>query len=311
MHINNLYKDKSILEFNECYALEKIHGTSVNIRFSSKVECGVCNGDGYVGVPEFKVSDCKQCKQTGTLDNTIKFFSGGEKYERFIHLFNQDELLKRFITLKLDEVVVYGEAYGGKQQGMSKTYGTELKFIAFEVKVGTCWLTVPRAKYITDILGLEFVHYVRIPTTLESLNAERDKGSVQSERNGISGYKQREGIVLRPLEEYTRNNGSRVIVKYKSDNFRETKNRRVVSEQDLIILKDAKRAAEEWTTEMRLTHVLDQFPDADITYTGKVIHAMTEDIKRESEGEVIWTHSLEKEIGKVCAIMFKRRIQSI
>ena len=27
MHIDNLYKDQRILQFKECYALEKIHGT--------------------------------------------------------------------------------------------------------------------------------------------------------------------------------------------------------------------------------------------------------------------------------------------
>ena len=30
-HIDNLYKNQDILKFKECYALEKIHGTSASV----------------------------------------------------------------------------------------------------------------------------------------------------------------------------------------------------------------------------------------------------------------------------------------
>ena len=30
-HIDNLYKNQDILLFRECFALEKIHGTSANV----------------------------------------------------------------------------------------------------------------------------------------------------------------------------------------------------------------------------------------------------------------------------------------
>ena len=33
MHIDNLYKNQDILLFKECYALEKIHGTSAGLEF--------------------------------------------------------------------------------------------------------------------------------------------------------------------------------------------------------------------------------------------------------------------------------------
>ena len=32
MHIDNLYKNQEVLLFKECYAMEKIHGTSAHIR---------------------------------------------------------------------------------------------------------------------------------------------------------------------------------------------------------------------------------------------------------------------------------------
>lgn len=31
MHIDNLYKSQTLLMFRECYALEKIHGTSAHV----------------------------------------------------------------------------------------------------------------------------------------------------------------------------------------------------------------------------------------------------------------------------------------
>ena len=33
-HIENLYKSQTILQFRECWALEKIHGTSAHVRWS-------------------------------------------------------------------------------------------------------------------------------------------------------------------------------------------------------------------------------------------------------------------------------------
>lgn len=50
MHIDNLYKNKDILLLKECYALEKVHGTSAYV---------IWNG------------------------TELRFFSGGASYEQF------------------------------------------------------------------------------------------------------------------------------------------------------------------------------------------------------------------------------------
>lgn len=70
MHIQNLYKDQTILLFKECYALEKIHGTSAHIKFSM-----------------------------APTSPALTFFSGGEKHERFKALFNDADLCTRFEAL--------------------------------------------------------------------------------------------------------------------------------------------------------------------------------------------------------------------
>ena len=63
LHIDNLYKAQDILLFRQCYALEKIHGTSAHI---------------------------------GWADGALRLFSGGESYERFVALFDQTALTAAF-----------------------------------------------------------------------------------------------------------------------------------------------------------------------------------------------------------------------
>lgn len=281
LHIDNLYKDQTILMFKECYALEKIHGTSAHISWNVE-------------------------------DKKVKFFSGGESYERFVSLFDIEFLQKIFAENFIDSnVTIYGEAYGGKQQGMSNTYGKELKFIGFEVQVGEYWLNVPNAESVCQKLNIDFVDYVKVSTDLEALNFERDKPSTQSKRNGIIEDKIREGVVLKPLNEFTLNNGKRVIAKHKRDEFKETKTPREVSHEEFKILEDAKAIAEEWVTEMRLHHVLDKLPKGiNVESTKLVIDAMVEDVYREAKGEIVESKEVTKCIGGKTAIMFKKKLQN-
>jgi len=279
LHIDNLYRNIDILLFRYCYALEKIHGTSAGIRWDS---------------------------------TNVHLSSGGEDHIKFAKLFDVDSLKIKFQELFDDGVVIYGEAYGGKQQGMSATYGKELKFVVFDVKVNGVWVNVPNAEDITKKFGLEFVSYHKIRTTMKALDRERDLPSVQAKRNGIKESKLREGIVLRPLIELITNNGERVISKHKADNFIETKTKREVNPDKLAVLKEAGDIAEEWVTPMRLTHVLDKIgnPD-DISATGSVIKAMLEDVIREAEGEIIESKEARTAIGRKTAMLFKNRISKI
>lgn len=81
------------------------------------------------------------------------------------------------------DIIIYGEAYGGKLQGMSHIYGKELRFIVFDVKIGYNWLSVPDAEAIASNLGLEFVFYEEVSATVELLNLARDRYSEQARRN--------------------------------------------------------------------------------------------------------------------------------
>ena len=277
MHIDNLYKARDILMFRECYALEKIHGTSAHVRWK--------NGN-------------------------LGFFSGGAKHATFIELFDHQRLSDALRATGADPVVVYGEAYGGKMQGMSDTYGKKLRFVAFEVRINYCWLSVPQAAQFVADIGLEFVPWHGIPATVEAIDGELAKPSEQAVRNGVIEPRVREGIVLRPPIELMKNNGSRIIAKHKTEGFRETKTARKLDAGQIKVLEDAKAIADEWVTQMRLTHVIDNLGgDVGVERMGELIKAMLADIEREAAGEIVMSKPAHCAIGKATALMFKKRLK--
>jgi len=272
LHIDNLYKNQDILLFKECYAMEKIHGTSAHIRWK---------------------------------DGNILLFAGGGTHKDFCKIFDLERLKEGFTEFGSIDVTIYGEAYGGKLQGMSHTYGKELRFIAFEVNINKYWLSVPDAENVVKKFGLEFVHYSRIPAVIDEIDKERDGYSVQAYRNIGLLDKPREGIVLRPLIEVTKNNGERIISKYKNDIFRETKSPRIITDR-LQILTEAEKIANEWVTMNRLGHILQNIPGATIEDTGEVIEMMTEDVVREGRDEIADPKAARKAIGRATSALFKR-----
>lgn len=281
LHIENLYKHQLILLFKECYALEKIHGTSSHILW----------------------------------DNTqVKFSAGGESHVKFSALFNPEDLVAKFTDQGFlnRRVTVYGEAYGGKQQGMADTYGPNLKFVAFDVCLDEAnWLSVPEAEAFCKALNIEFVPYVKISTDLKEIDAQRDAPSVQALRNGVIAPKKREGVVLRPLIDLVTSTGNRVIVKHKGDDFRETASPRVVDDPTkLKVLADADIIANEWVTLHRLEHVLQKIPDWGMEKMPQILKAMVEDVTREADGEIVDNEIVRKAITKKTATMVKEYLKN-
>jgi len=282
-HIENLYKNPEMLDvFKNVWALEKIHGTSAHVSYKA---------------------------------GRVALFAGGSSHSEFIKLFDEAELKARFEEIVGDRdtsVHVYGEAYGGKMQGMRTTYGDTLRFVAFEVKIGDKWLNVPKAEAIAHKLGLDFVFYRKIPCTIEALDEERLLPSVQAEKNGIENpEKLREGIVIRPLEELTQNNDTRIMAKHKNPEYSERKSGRdtVLKPEKAYRLKTAAAVAEEWVTRMRLDHVLDALGgiDAGRENLGRIIPAMQEDVTREAGDEIEWTKETSKAIGHAVVELVKER----
>jgi len=265
--------------FKEIFCLEKIHGTSAHITYDKFT-------------PIF-----------------LSFFAGGCKQENFEALFPDKEgLLKKFEHIGAPYITVYGEAYGGKLQGMRETYGPALKFACFEVRIGETWLNVPMAEEVVKSLGLEFVHWKLIPSSMIDIDNELYAPSVQAQRNGCGNDKIREGIVLRPPIEVRKNNGGRMIAKYKHPKFSETKTKRPIDIEKLTILTQAQAIADEWVTHNRLENILSSFPSdkQDITNLGNIIKLMLHDIfEKEGLGEVVDTREARKAVGAKTAEMFK------
>jgi hypothetical protein len=281
LHIENLYKNQAILMLKECWALEKIHGTSAHIRWK---------------------------------DGQLTFFAGGEKHERFVALFDQPALAAAFAGdgMGHQDVTVYGEAYGGKQQGMGDTYGKELRFVVFDVKVGETWLAVPDAANVAAKLGLQFVWYTRTTTDISALDALRDRPSEQAVRNGVTDEPKRaEGVVIRPIVELFTSDGSRIIAKHKRQDFRETLTPREVDASKLAVLQNAEAIAMEWVTPMRMDHVLQRIKASDVKDTGRVIAAMLEDIEREGAGEIEWSSGAKRAVSTAAAKMYKARVMMV
>jgi hypothetical protein len=287
LHIENLYRPNArrVLAFREVHALEKIHGTSAHVSWR---------------------------------EGRMSLSPGGESPERFGAVFGTlapalDALAKSLGDTFGDKpAVVYGEAYGGKCQGMKATYGDRLRFVAFDVLVGDAWLSVVQADALVTSLGLEFVHHESGPSDLAWLDSQRDRPSTQAKRNGVVGDRLSEGIVIRPPFEVTTNDGERVIAKHKRAEFSE---RKTIPDVDPTVREVADRAdaiADEWVTEMRLSHVLDRIGNpSDVSATGEVIKAMVEDVCREASGEIVDSKAARKAIGARAAKLFRSRVTKV
>ena len=285
MHINNLAKSQDVLLFKQVYCQEKIHGTSSHILWKEGV---------------------------------VTLFSGGAKHESFVKIFDVEKIKNQFLAefgVGMT-VCIYGEAYGGNMQGMSATYGKELKFIVFDVEVNGNFIAVPKAHNVATKFGLEFVDYVLVDATIENLDKERLKESVQAIRNGCGAGHKREGIVIRPPIEVRANNGERVMCKYKNDDFEERKTpQKIVDPSQVKIIENAEKAADEFVTAMRLEHVMDKIflngEVPDISRTGDVVKAMVEDVMREAAGEIVDNKQTRNAIGKKTVQLFKAKLNGV
>lgn len=327
LHINNLYKDQTVLMFQELYALEKIHGTSAHIAWTplapeAAAEEVNAHTDRVVGHEDHAMLVVKDKQEQdyffpdpnvhhGWLPGKLTIFSGGASVNLFEGMLNLKQIAEWCAPIN-QPIAIHGELYGGSQQKQSWRYGSSLKFVAFDVHINQSWLSVPDAEDVVKKLGLEFVSYTRIKANLAEIDAARDAPSVQAKRNGVEGDVPMEGVVLRPIVEAATNHG-RIIVKHKRDEERETKTPRKVEDPNkLQRIAGAKEIAEEWVTETRLDHVLDKLPPGiGIDKTGVVIAAMTEDVIREAGLEIVDSKESRNAIAAKARELFHARVKKV
>lgn len=297
--IDNLYANQTILLQPECYALEKLHGSSAHLHY---IPAG--------GDPEPE----SRGTRLSSGEAILKIFSG-EQQANFEALFNKERLLTLFALLSAD-VRIYGECYGGKVQQNSWRYGKDLKFTAFDVKLNGEWLTIPEAEKLVKFMELEFVHYVRIETKLSLIDAERDATSEQAIRNGVTTrngeFVRREGVVLRPIEEKPDHRGNRICAKHKRKEERETKTERPVNADKIALSKAARDVAEEWVTANRVGNARSHFSESDwvITNMQNLIRYVLQDVYTEAGTEIEQTPENNREICKRAAQLIKQNFES-
>lgn len=289
MHIKNLYAFQRILQQPRIVALEKIHGTSAHI------------GKDAAG--------------------TVYFSGGGETQHRFLTCFDVPALQAALAACPYEHVTIYGEAYGGSQQGMAKVYGPRLRFVAFDVKADGVWLDLADAEAFVKSLGLDFVPYKIISNDLAAIDAERDAPSEQARRNGVEGDQHREGVVLKCLKETVDEDGDRVVAKHKQDRVAEMATpRKVVDPAQQVVLDDAQAIAKEWVVGNRLEHVMGALlrtrheagneTPLGIQDTGTVCAAMVEDVIREAGKEILVSKEARTAISKRASLLFREHLKT-
>ncbi|XWV24733.1 RNA ligase 2 [Tupanvirus deep ocean] len=299
MHIESLYKCPEFFElFKKVYAMEKIHGTSGWICLANPLNPN---------------------RNTDKPGSYLKFHGGSVPSKDFEKLFDVPQLEESFESIIKDNgwtsMKIHGEVYGSKIQGMTTTYGKDMRFIVFDVKInvdsnGDRFLDVPDAKIIADKLLMDFVYFEDGPCDPKWIEEQANSDSVQAVRNSMGPGIPREGVVVRPLHEACLSNGRRAIAKHKNAEFWEIETPRPLGEK-LKLVADKDKIVRDWVTPNRVSHVLDhllpltEHHKFEWKYMNLYLDMMVEDVKRESEGEIIWANEVEKDIRKRAGMLLK------
>jgi hypothetical protein len=276
------YKMYSMSLFKQIWATEKIHGTSAWITYKN---------------------------------DQLSYHAGGWHKEAFPSLFDGEFLLKKMKEIfgVKQPIKLYGEHYGGNIMKMGEIYGG-LGFILFDINVQGVFLSFDKVQILAGQLELDIVEGIVIENTHEAIREYTNRPSTLALNRGL-GEHIREGIVLRPLEEFRRNNDKRVIAKNKTEKYIEYNvPRKKDKSRNTQSIEKSKQVAFTWVNAMRLEHILSKsFPEntATIRDTGTVIREMIADIKKESVGEAVITKDVEKEIGSLTREYFHDYLESI
>lgn len=132
--------------------------------------------------------------------------------EKFINV-ETEELFEQ--TFGEKEVILFGEGYGAKIQGVGASYRPDVSFILFDVLIGDNYQPRDRVEDIAKMFDLEIVPIVYTGTIDGAIDY------VRSNPKSTIGEAMMEGVVGRPLVEMKDRCGNRMIVKIKYNDFKE------------------------------------------------------------------------------------------
>jgi Rnl2 family RNA ligase len=216
----NSYLDIESLKTAKWVALEKIHGANYSVCL-------------YTDNSEVKI---EYSKRTSHLGNDTTFFNHGEidkKYRNnFVQLYkNVKSELQRDDSLN---VTLRGEIFGGIYTGLSNKfkkiqdgvfYTNGIEFAAFDIEIDS--------KTINDDTRIRYCEESNVPY-IKQLHTgsleELIKLSPEFESTIYSMFdhpkldnNKAEGLIIKPVEPFYLSNGQRVILKHKSEKFKETR----------------------------------------------------------------------------------------
>lgn len=153
----------------------------------------------------------------------ITFGGRTEKASIPSHLFKK--LQEIFLTNEVEEmfeqkfgekeVILFGEGYGVKIQGVGGLYRSDVGFILFDVMIGGNYQPRSTVEDVALCFGLEIVPIILRGTIEEGIRY------VKTHPTSTIGTAPMEGLVGRPLVEMRDRVGKRVIVKIKACDFEE------------------------------------------------------------------------------------------
>ncbi len=175
------------LRFNQWLLTEKVDGT--NIRVMWQQETGITFG-----------GKTDNAQIPARLTNRLnEMFS--DKADVFAGTFD-------------DPVCLYGEGYGAKIQKGGGNYSKAQEFVLFDVKVGDWWLEWEDVVDVAVKLALHTVPVCGIGSLFKMLDI------VEAGFTSAWGNFQAEGLVARPVVSLMSRNGSRIVTKLKTKDFR-------------------------------------------------------------------------------------------
>lgn len=276
-HMKNIEEMPGIFNLPEVIVTEKVHGSSMRL---------------------------------GLTDGVLRY--GGRRLE-FEDISPQSKDGQGFVSWVLDQgldqrireafaghdVILYGEWHGSGtprkgwpqiQKGISYLKGND--FRVFDVKYDGKYLPQDEIAAVAARAGLRTMPVLyRGKPIQEIFDSFIDTFSRLGAENGISDPENTlEGIVIRPPEFLWDEGGEPVMAKYKVGKWAERASAQKgprTPKQPRIEIAGTREFAEEFVTETRLDHVLDELREAGIAIEksaiGEAMKRMGQDVKREGE----------------------------
>ncbi|MBI4668780.1 MAG: hypothetical protein HY747_06285 [Elusimicrobia bacterium] len=275
-HIENLEDVPAIFGLPEVIVTEKVHGSNMRI--------AVLDGKLHLGGRKLEFEDIRPDTREGLCFIQWVLDTGLDK-----------KMIEAFAG---HDVILFGEWHGSGtpkknwpqiQKGIKYIKGNDLRI--FDVKVNGRYVSFDEIARWASKAGLKTMPVLyRGKPDMNVFNSLIDTMSKVGEENGIVDPENTiEGLVIRPSEFTCDEKGNPVMAKLKIGKWAERASQKrggqMPKQPKAPPAAGAKEFAEEFVTDTRLSHVLDQLRQESIqidkTAFGHVMRLMGQDVKRE------------------------------